>query len=293
MTPECTGKIRVAHEKRKFGLSVSENGCISLPLSQPFRRKPHYNLWSKPTVGCIPLTVNFGTSKIDEGASYEWTLDGKTLQGSDASNTFNSAGSYDLKLKAVSEDGCELVKEYAPYFQANSLPRASFSPTPRTTLSESPMVRCNNTTEGAVSYIWDFGDSTRSTETSPVHTFRTLGTLTIKLIAESEFGCRDSAFDQISVVGSTAVANAFSPHSNVEKNRVFYPIPQGMQLSGYEFRVYNRWGNLVFETADADKGWDGSIAGGSTGTGAFVWTVEYTGMNGQLKKNSGTVIIVE
>ena len=241
----------------------------------------------------MPLLVNFGTKKTDDGASYQWTVDGKDLKANEASYRFLNHGDYDLTSKAVSSDGCELSQAYPSYFHAYEQPKASFSFSPHTTLSNNPLISFTNQSTGASQYSWFFGDGEKSNETHLAHLFSSLGRVGIKLVAKSEFGCIDSISDYADIVGSTTVPNAFSPHSNVEKNRVFYPIPQGMQVNNYELKVYNRWGNVVFISNDSSQGWDGSINGSEkAAAGAFVWTLTYDDQTGAKHKDAGTVLVL-
>ncbi len=70
--------------------------------------------------------------------------------------------------------------------------------------------------------------------------------------------------------------NAFSPDGN-SHNDLFHALVT-CPVTDYEFRVYNRWGELIYETNDVDAGWDGSYKGKSAGVGVYVWYVNYSGI---------------
>lgn len=77
--------------------------------------------------------------------------------------------------------------------------------------------------------------------------------------------------------------NAFSPN-NDRQNDIFKPVVSGL-LEKFRLTVYNRWGQKIFETADARKGWDGTFKGQPQPTGSFVWTCQYQFMGaGQVTK---------
>ena len=283
-----------ASKTKKLGLRVVENGCLSPFLSMNIKRKPHLSLISEQTAGCIPLTVDFGVKTKYDDESYQWSLDSQKWKGSPISYTFSNSGRYDLKLEAFSVDGCELSQVYPSYFQAFDRPKVAFDFTPRTTLADNALIIFNNQTSGASRYKWLFGDGQTSTETNPKHLYSSIGTLKIELIAENDYGCTGHATDEVDIANRMVVATAFSPHSNVEKNRIFYPIPQGMQLNEYEFKVFNRWGNVVFSTTDPQKGWDGNLLNGEIAkNGAFVWTVNYRDFSGNEHRSAGTLLVVE
>jgi hypothetical protein len=84
------------------------------------------------------------------------------------------------------------------------------------------------------------------------------------------------------------VPNAFMPTGF---NKVLRPVPVGLSRLDY-FRVYNRWGQLVFQTTASGIGWDGTIGGQLQDSGTFIWIaagVDYTG-NPVVRKGSALLI---
>ncbi|MFM9908188.1 MAG: PKD domain-containing protein [Chitinophagaceae bacterium] len=84
------------------------------------------------------------------------------------------------------------------------------------------------------------------------------------------------------------VPNAFSPTG---RNRVLRPIPVGIATLDY-FRVYNRWGQLVFQTSQTGKGWDGMIAGKLQNNGSYVWQVKGKDYTGKMISRQGTALLI-
>lgn len=87
------------------------------------------------------------------------------------------------------------------------------------------------------------------------------------------------------------VPTAFTPNSN-GVNDLFRPIALGIR-SLESFRVYNRWGQLVFSTQKIGDGWDGNFKGDSQGTSTFVWYAEATDYLGKKIKQKGTVVLIK
>lgn len=85
------------------------------------------------------------------------------------------------------------------------------------------------------------------------------------------------------------VPNAFTPGKNT--NSVFRPRPVGISQFDY-FRVYNRWGQMVFSSSEAGRGWDGRIAGKEQGTGTYVWMVQGRDFTGKTIFKKGTVVLI-
>ncbi len=86
------------------------------------------------------------------------------------------------------------------------------------------------------------------------------------------------------------VPNAFRPGSS--QNNVLRPIPVGISTLHY-FRVFNRWGQLVFETNQISKGWDGNIGGKPQSTGTYVWSVKGTDYTGKVVERKGTAVLIK
>jgi gliding motility-associated-like protein len=86
------------------------------------------------------------------------------------------------------------------------------------------------------------------------------------------------------------VPTAFTPN-NDKKNDVLRPIPVGISKLDY-FRIYNRYGELVFSTTEIGKGWDGRHKGNSPGTTTYAWYVQGTDYTGKtiFKKGTSTLI---
>jgi gliding motility-associated-like protein len=85
------------------------------------------------------------------------------------------------------------------------------------------------------------------------------------------------------------VPNAFTPGSSI--NNVFRPIPVGISSLQY-FKIYNRWGQLVFSTNRMGEGWDGNIGGKPQGTDSYVWMVEGTTYTGKIITKKGTMTLI-
>jgi gliding motility-associated-like protein len=86
------------------------------------------------------------------------------------------------------------------------------------------------------------------------------------------------------------VPNAFSPNGD-GRNDVFRPLPVGITRLDY-FRVYNRWGELIYSTNEYLKGWDGRQRGGQAANGTYVWVVGGLNETGQMVEYKGTVVLI-
>jgi gliding motility-associated-like protein len=106
--------------------------------------------------------------------------------------------------------------------------------------------------------------------------------------ATTEHGCEIK--DSIDILVNTETAldapNAFNPSSGD-----FKIVKRGIATLQY-FRIYNRWGNKVFETSNIDKGWDGTYNGQAQPMGVYIYTIDATtSTNVPFKKNGNLTLI--
>jgi gliding motility-associated-like protein len=86
------------------------------------------------------------------------------------------------------------------------------------------------------------------------------------------------------------VPTAFSPNKD-GLNDYLKPVPAGIKELKY-FRIYNRWGQLVFDLRTNEIGWDGNIKGVAQGTGVYVWMAEGVGVDNNIYRGKGTVLLL-
>jgi hypothetical protein len=113
-----------------------------------------------------------------------------------------------------------------------------------------------------------------------------------QLRAYTAEGCYDLDTINIKVFKTSPdifVPNAFRP--GAARNNVLRPIPVGIATLDF-FRVYNRWGQLVFQTFSPEIGWDGSLAGKPQASGTYVWMVRGTDYTGKVVMKRGTAILI-
>ncbi len=155
----------------------------------------------------------------------------------------------------------------------------------------------NNSIGNVTSWYWDFGDGTNSTDSAPIahiypSTLHDMNYL-VKLIIGNEVGCHDTSVHQITRLQSCYinVPSAFTPNGD-GINDYLFPL-NAFKATNLQFKVYNRYGQEVFETKDWTKKWDGTINGKPQATGAYVWMLQYTdGDTGKSFFLKGTTLLI-
>ena len=89
------------------------------------------------------------------------------------------------------------------------------------------------------------------------------------------------------------VPNVFNPTSNVSENKTFYPRGQFITDKQYLFQIYNRYGELLFETTELNDGWDGTYKGQNAQNGVYMYYLRFETAAGELYEKRGSVTIVK
>jgi gliding motility-associated-like protein len=138
-----------------------------------------------------------------------------------------------------------------------------------------------NTSTGAVNYYWNMGDGgIIITSKNVSYTYQIIDSVSyiVTLIAETEFGCLDTISRVITTPLVFYVPNSFTPDGN-EYNNEFTPVfSSKRKVKNYSLSIYNRWGEIVFETKDIDFGWDGTYKNKAAQIGTYTWQLQFTNL---------------
>lgn len=139
--------------------------------------------------GCTGKQVSF-TNTSTNGASYVWYFgDGTSATTTNATHSYSSTGTYSVKLVALFSSCSDTITKTLTISQS---PTAQFATSDTVGCSTPFSASFTNSSTGATSYAWTFGDGNTSTATSPTNSYTTLGIYDVRLIAISSNGCRDT-----------------------------------------------------------------------------------------------------
>jgi gliding motility-associated-like protein len=219
--------------------------------------------------GCFPLQVVFEGVASDPGsiATAEWQFgDGMTSSDVDStSHSYGEIGFYTVTYSIVTEYGCEFEFTEDSLIRVNPWPIAEFAADPWEQMLPGNRVEFTNYSLGAIQYQWDFAGLETSSEFEPEFYFpESGGEYPVELVAINEWGCKDSVAYYIWLIDDFAlyVPNAFSP-DNDGQNDAWQIIGQDVDPLQYHVRVWDRWGQLVFESRDLEEVWVGDFQGGT------------------------------
>jgi gliding motility-associated-like protein len=276
---------------------IDECGLVT-PLSAPLpfttRDTVSADFDYATRLGCLEDTVDL--IYIDKNGVDRWTWvfgDGDTSHLQYPQKRYSVFGDKPIQL-IVSNGVCsDTTTEIVPLDNAIE---AAF---------EAPNILCptdgaafrNNTKGHVVSWDWDFGDNAGSTDEVPQdHFYPVIGMerkYNIVLVITNELGCKDTATQLIDVLKSCyiAVPSAFTPNGD-GMNDYLYPL-NAYKADNMEFKIYNRWGQLLFTSRDWLSKWDGRVGGQPAPSGTLVWTLQYTDRDtGKKFFQKGTTLLI-
>lgn len=239
---------------------------------------------------CLSGPITF-TNTSANGISWLWDFgDGSTSTDENPTHEYAAPGDYSVTLIVFNSDACNGSDTFRSTTRISPVPTASFTFTPLIPETNVPTTFVNHSVD-ATHYSWDFGDGTGSTEENPVHQYNRSGDYTVCLTAINNLGCRNKVCRTITadVKPLADVPTAFSPNGD-GVNDVLYV--RGYSIDQMEFRVFNRWGELVFESTSQDVGWDGTFRGKPQEMDAFAFTLKITFLDGKSLNKKGNVTLL-
>lgn len=286
--------ITTSQDEDVQGVEFNTTGDVVITLTGNFDvcgETAEHNLYiySPPTIDftvapglqCAPYTAQFiDLSWAETPISYYWEFgDGNTSTDQNPSNYYPIVGNYPVTLTITTDAGCidTLTLLQADLVNVRPNPEAGFSVTPDFTDICHSEVQMIDESVDAVEYFYWYDDSTFfyiGTDPNPTHQYLFDGTHYPRQIVTNEFGCKDTAYSELYIEPwSVYIPNTFTPDGD-EFNNVFV-AEHWLDVSEWEMRVYNRWGQVLFESFDSSVGWDGTFNGKYVQDGTYGYTLRY------------------
>lgn len=216
--------------------------------------------------------------------TYDWWHSGETT--SDVMVYPNNTTTYTVSVEddchTYSIEGTTTVKVIRPIANFNMLSTENM---------EDLLVSFQNTSMGSVDWWWDLGNSETSTMHSPSTIYENSGWYDVTLIAYNEIGCADTVTKPIYIKPEFYfyAPNAFTPDGNRFNNTYEVSV---IGASEFYFAVYNRWGELIFETTDPNFKWDGTYNTGLIQDDVYVWRAKVRDQENNDHLFEGTITVL-
>jgi gliding motility-associated-like protein len=243
-----------------------------------------------PDTVCRPYLHQFANTSLNAATNQWFFSDGTSSTSVNPSKDFNTVGTYTVVLYAYNPTTCNLVDSLKKKITVMESPTADFTYKPLPPLPNKP-VQFINLSTGAISYAWEFGDGEGSVEFEPTHLYNKTLETEVCLTAYNNFGCPNRKCIPISprVVNILDVPTAFSPNGDGINDVV---MAKGFGVKEMVFRIFNRWGELVFETTKVDDPWNGVYKGKVQEMDAYAYTLQATFTDGNMITKKGNITLI-
>lgn len=265
-------------------LLVARDECYrydTLEVAVNIHVLPTPAIMADPYSGCSPLNVTF-TNTLDPATitSTTWTYsDGSVDVGTpDVNHTFIGVGCYDVNVQYTTVDGCVKDSTFIDYVCVVPDPIADFSFNPYNPTTINSNVTFTNESINGSLYTWNFGSYGTSTQENPIVNYTSVqpGIQEVCLEVISPEGCFDDICKPIPFTEEFLifVPNTFTPDNDAYNNDFIPVLPPDSKIQDYTFLIFNRWGEIVFESHNYEVGWNGNYADQRAQDGVYIWTVQ-------------------
>ncbi|MEQ1585104.1 MAG: PKD-like domain-containing protein, partial [Cyclobacteriaceae bacterium] len=304
--------VNIAAETALLGCESTFTKTINIPLLPLVAA-----FTADPVRACFPSDITVLTN-TSTGDVMDWRVVDSNGRIAATSNAplpvfrITNPGVYSIFLTTSNSLTGQVANTQQDNFEVFDNPVASFDLRPTTVYVPDTELTTFNFSIGATDYDWDFGDGGNSTDIEPTYVYKVEGAYDVRLIARNDHGqglvCTDTLIRKVTAKqgGVTKVPNAFTPNPNGPSggnpggpgsggsgsfNDVFLPIVKGAEE--FNMQIFDRWGNLIFESNSANVGWDGYNDNGKLmPAGVYVYKLTIRLSDGQRSTQIGDVTMI-
>ncbi|GDX52664.1 hypothetical protein LBMAG27_17110 [Bacteroidota bacterium] len=271
------------------------NSCVAAATSTlTFDPTPVASFTVVPSTGCEPLKVSLQNTSAN-GVTSIWHFGDGTNGFGNSTQHYYAAGTYDVIMITANATGCSDSATQFSAVTALVSPVAIFymdPPAPGHLIYSDNLFNFYNLSTGATHARWNFGDHTSDTSYNSIHSFSEMGEYNVVLTAIAENGCTDTAQGPLIFIDGEPkpwIPSAFTPNNDGANDLLKI---YGIGISTLDFRVYDRFGEMVFQTKDYTHGWDGTFRGANVNTNVFVYMAEVEMLSGEKYILKGDVTLI-
>lgn len=240
-------------------------------------------------LGCAPAEIFFNnlSSPIDDSYHIVWDFgDGHGVENViSPTYTYTEPGIYDVKVAITSPIGCFTSDSFPNLIRVEPSPVADFEFTPNTDLSNfNNTIHFMDLSQGAEHWNWQLDRFKTTIEQNPTFTFPDTGLMKIRLVVTHPEGCKDSIIKYLDIrpIVLWNMPNAFTPNGD-GLNDGFLGKGYLEGATNFRMSIWNRWGEMVYETTNPNDEWNGRVknTGGMSPAGVYVYILSFTGPRGE------------
>jgi gliding motility-associated-like protein len=245
------------------------------------------------TPACAPYEGHF-SSLSSGGQQFSWDFgDGGTSTDMNPVHNYPNTGNFTIKLVVIDSNTCNIIDSTTYQLTVNPKPTAEFNNTPVPAQNNTPTV-FYNLSIGGTQYKWMFGDgdsTIKLTMDTVMHQYNETGGFEACLITFNEFGCTDTVCHTVQslITPLLDVPNAFTPGRFGQNSTVRV---QGFGIARMTWRIYNRWGQVVYESNNRKGGWDGTFKGQPQPMDVYAYTLDVEFTDGTKTRKTGDITLI-
>lgn len=293
------GFYTVSHQyasegRYKITLLVDDSTFCNSPDSISQEIRLAINVIAKietPAKVCVNIPVAFINNSA-AGTDFTWTFGDGSPATNDVSpvHTYTQPGSYVVKLVAKDTSTCNKIDSTSATVQVLSIPVADFTFSPLEPEENKPAF-FTSISSGATMLKWDFSDGEFSSLPNPTHQFNATGTFNVCIIATNDAGCSDTICYPVKakIKPLLDVPNAFTP-GRFGINGIIKVT--GFGIGKMDWKIYNRWGQVVFASTSRFSGWDGTFKGALQPIDVYTYTLDVQFTDGKKVRKTGDITLL-
>ena len=270
----------------------SDKGCENILNKEiKINRRPGVD-FKIPTDVCLgeEFDIFYVSDANEDIVSWNYNFgDGSFSNNRNPSHIYNYISTFDVGLEVLSSHGCRNDTVMLDVINAHDFPIVDFKVDKLFASEISSEISFYNGSVGATKYLWDFDNGEYTYEENPIFRFNNPRSYDVSLTATNDFGCSSNMIKtiQINPEFTFYIPDAFTP-DNDGINDVF--IAKGKRISSFFMQVFNRWGEVVFESSKIDFGWNGKNSSGKMlSNGVYLYKIQVYDLNQRLRVYNGEV----
>ena len=270
-----SGPFLEIHEPGSYQATININGCVDTDTISVIEQHINIDFSTNIHQGCAPLEIKLNSEvSLNTGSIQDsrWYANGLVFSLTpNPEHTFDNEGYFDIGLKITTVEGCDLYFEKSDFLEVYAEPKADFTLEALTTTANTPILLENNSIHDDMIYWTIEALNIYSTSSAFEISFPEIGTPDICLNIISSEGCKDSICRSITVHDNIRVyaPNVFTPGTGLNNRWVYYL--QGHDLYDFKAQIFNRWGEIIWESQNPDIFWDGTYQNSIVEAGVYVW----------------------
>lgn len=278
-----------------YSLTLRDDlGCQSktvIPIT--IQALPEIDVAGLVPAACPPLNIHYRVINPTPSTQVSWETQNHKNIGFQFEHSFNQSGNYTVSAK-IYDSYSQCSNSYTYPIQVWPQSKAEFFVTPGEPMEGIDLVTLHNRMPYMEQneYQWDISNGFSSQlKKDPSIMFDNAGNYSATLKVKNPYGCVDTCSKNIQVKANVSVyvPNVFTPNQD-RLNDLFIPVVNGAKTT--HLRIFNRWGNMVYESMAEPFAWDGNYLNQHCQEDTYYWTLEYQPENTQSKSSAGSILLM-